>query len=179
MVEVKGDLWKTPCNWICVPTNGIVKADGEAVMGKGVALQCLQQIWNAPMVLGEKIQKHGNNVHEIGRFTRDTYVPKVDRTKHYEMGIVTVEVYSFPTKHDYRNPADLELIEQSCEQIASRYRVRVMDNKIVPDTVARPLIPKVVLPRVGCGLGQLDWETQVKPICEKHFIGDDWIIVYQ
>lgn len=177
MIEIQGDIWKTPCHWICVPTNGIVKANGEAVMGKGVALQTVKKIWNAPMVLGESIKKYGNKVHEIGRFTRENYVPKVDPEKNWNPGIVVVTVFAFPTKHNYKDKSDLKLIEKSCEQMAGLYKGRVSLNALQPENEARPLIPKVLLPAIGCGLGGLAWED-VKPICEKYFIGDDWIICH-
>ena len=40
MKEVKGDIWNfyNKGYWIVIPTNGTVKRNGEAVMGRGVAL---------------------------------------------------------------------------------------------------------------------------------------------
>jgi hypothetical protein len=37
-------------------------------------------------------------------------------------------------------------------------------------------IPKVVMPRVGCGLGQLDWDNQVKPLLEMYLDDRFWVV---
>ena len=34
----------------------------------------------------------------------------------------------------------------------------------------------IVLPRPGCGAGELDWETQVKPLCAEY---GDWLWVIE
>lgn len=59
-----------------------------------------------------------------------------------------------PTKDDWKKPAIPELVDQSLAQvvaIADKYALR-----------------SVAMPRPGCGLGGLDWETKVKPLCRKH-----------
>lgn len=178
MVEIEKDLWKIPCRWICIPTNGIVKDDGQAVMGAGAALESAQKFWEVPYRLGELLQKHGNKVHLLQTFTRSDYVPRVDTTKFYQMEQVVVSMYSFPTKHHFREKSDLALIEKSCEEIRKLYNVEVWKNKVLPDK--KPWIPTVVIPRAGCGCGGLDWETQVKLIFLKHFgDSDDFIICYK
>ena len=37
MKEIKSDIWKVKADWICVTTNGKIRADGRAVMGAGIA----------------------------------------------------------------------------------------------------------------------------------------------
>lgn len=64
------------------------------------------------------------------------------------------EVVAFPTKRDWRDPSDLGLIETSALELAI--------------TAAQFDWDSVVLPHVGCGLGGLDWETQVRPILARH-----------
>jgi len=39
MKELRGNLFHTPCDVICITTNGFVKRNGEAVMGRGCAVQ--------------------------------------------------------------------------------------------------------------------------------------------
>lgn len=69
-------------------------------------------------------------------------------------------VLSFPTKHNWwKQPADINLIRRSCEEL-----MEIMD----------PEWKRVLLPRPGCGAGQLKWED-VKPIIGE--ILDDRIIV--
>jgi len=69
---------------------------------------------------------------------------------------------SFPTKDDWRDDSNLGLIKQSSIELMQWLN----DN---------PHIKTVFLPRPGCGLGLLDWETQVKPAIEP--ILDDRVIV--
>lgn len=57
---------------------------------------------------------------------------------------------TFPTKHAPSDPSDIDLIQRSAVQLAE------MTNQLGWATV--------VLPRVGCGLGRLDWERDVRPV---------------
>jgi len=41
--EVDGNLWEIEADWRVITTNGFVKKDGRAVMGRGVARQALQR----------------------------------------------------------------------------------------------------------------------------------------
>lgn len=174
MVEVKADLWKYPCYWICIPTNGIVKESGEAVMGAGVAKQAVQKVWDAPFSLGDKIKKHGNIVQEIGKFTRDNYVPRAPENC-YQLDQVVVTLFAFPTKHHYKDPSDLKLVETSCQQLLLKYNTIVSMNRWQHP---RKYVPIICLPEVGCGLGGLDWEIQVQPICKKYFKSNDFVICH-
>lgn len=57
-------------------------------------------------------------------------------------------IVSFPVKHHWRQPADLALIERSCGELM--------------DLADRLSLRAILLPRPGCGNGQLDW-AQVGP----------------
>lgn len=57
---------------------------------------------------------------------------------------------TFPVKHNWFEKADLDLIAQSARKIASMAGLR---NKVI------------VVPRPGCGNGQLKWED-VRPVLE-------------
>lgn len=181
MIEINKDIFCIPCNWICILTNGIVKEDGSAVMGAGVALECAQKFWETPYRLGELLQKYGNKVHLLHQFTRDSYVPKVDTEKFYQMQSVAVSIYSFPTKHYFKDPSSALLIEESCKQILSKYKQKVFESKSAySGSSFGCIIPKVVIPRAGTGCGGLNWERDVKPIFLKYFGElDDFIICYK
>jgi len=70
---------------------------------------------------------------------------------------------SFPTKGHWMERANLNLIEESC--------------KVLVGIVSAFTEPKIVaLPRVGCGAGELTWET-VKPVLERYFTTDNFLIV--
>jgi hypothetical protein len=80
--------------------------------------------------------------------------------KYYEDRAYTVA--AFPVKHSWQDEkADLKLIEESCKDLAES----------LTDGLT------VALTRPGCGAGKRDWEKEVKPILEKHFKTDNFIIV--
>lgn len=63
----------------------------------------------------------------------------------------SAQILCFPTKHHWRDPSDLTLIKTGLLQtvdILSSYRTIV------------------AWPALGCGLGKLDWESQVRPLME-------------
>jgi len=63
---------------------------------------------------------------------------------------------SFPTKEHWKDPSILKLIEQSAEQLLGLTQAFNLTN--------------VLLPRPGCGAGQLSWDV-VRPML--HGILDD------
>jgi len=108
MQYVQGNLWdfRGPDTPVCVTTNGVIKKNGELVMGAGVALQAKQKFPEIPGVLGLAVKDWGNTV---------IYLPK-----HY--------VISFPTKNDWRNPSDLGLIKQSAHKLLNLTNARNFDH---------------------------------------------------
>lgn len=81
---------------VCVTTNGIVKKNGEAVMGAGIAKEANIR-YNVARELGNKLHKSGNHCYIIG---------KADKA-----------IVSFPTKNNWADDSSIELIEQSCHEI--------------------------------------------------------------
>lgn len=69
-----------------------------------------------------------------------------------------------PSKDKWYLKSNLSLIEQTLQQLVNL----VQDNRW----------PKVVIPKLGCGNGGLDWESQVKPLMEK-YLDDRFIVVYK
>jgi O-acetyl-ADP-ribose deacetylase (regulator of RNase III) len=63
-------------------------------------------------------------------------------------------VLNFPTKKHWRNPSRVEYIETGLCKLANSY--------------ADLGIHSIAFPPLGCGNGQLDFETQVKPLMEKY-----------
>jgi hypothetical protein len=98
MNETTGNIWdyQNGENYIAIPTNGVVKSNGENVMGRGLALQAKRRHPDVPEYLGDMITNYGGNIpHLVGN------------------GLV-----SFPVKHHWRDPADLALIEESARRIS-------------------------------------------------------------
>jgi hypothetical protein len=127
----------TPETAVCVTTNGKRKFNGEAVMGKGIALEA-NKIFHISKELGELLFIHGNIPFDLGPMT-------YRNTRGYKYRIIT-----FPTKHDWKNPSDINLIKSSAEKL-----VKICDNNH---------ITKCYLPPVGCGLGGLDFNKDVAPV---------------
>jgi O-acetyl-ADP-ribose deacetylase (regulator of RNase III) len=61
----------------------------------------------------------------------------------------------FPTKHHWRSPSDLALIERGLTAFATAAQNGEFRERGVVS---------FAFPQLGCGLGALDWETQVKPL---------------
>ena len=139
MKEIVADLWDLweAGAWIVVPTNGSIKKNGDAVMGAGVALQAKRRLPWLPGDIGTVIATYGNVVLVLG----------VDH------------IVTFPVKHDWKQGADLALIEASAKQLLHWF----MDANL--NYVERP--ETVFLPWVGCGNGGLD-TPDVLPVLKKY-----------
>ncbi len=145
------DLWDIHAQGytVCVTTNGVVNKYGENIMGGGTARDCADRYPDFPKWLGTKIETFGNNVFY--------HAPS--------------NIFTFPTKHHYRDPSSLELIEQSCVRLLEKIQIIPQHYKI-----GFPTDWKVFLPVPGTGLGGLT-EEEVFPILEKYFGGSSNIII--
>lgn len=142
MIDFHGDIWKYyayPTDIICLTTNGFVKNNGDAVMGRGNALEATRNIPGIAHLLGSYIKKNGN-------------VAGMMQTSPEEDG-----VFIFPVKHNWWERADLLLIVQSAIRLreyaigASDYifhlpRPGVGNGKRDWETEVKPILEKVGLP---------------------------------
>ena len=97
MREITGDLWTIKADARVIPTNGSVRRDGAAVMGRGVALQAKRRHPKLEEAIGAFISAYGNRVYFL--FFRDE------------------NLVTFPVKHRWQEKAKLKLIENSCQQL--------------------------------------------------------------
>ena len=135
MREIRGNLWDFKRdNALAVTTNGTVRRDGWAVMGRGCAREAADRYPGLQEVLGREIEEKGNHVFEF--FMLDG-----------------LTLFTFPVKHRWHEPADLDLIERSAREL-----VEIFDGRDRG-------MHSCVLPRPGCGNGMLEWEF-VKPRIE-------------
>ena len=118
---------------VCITTNGIVKQNGCAVMGKGIALQA-DNLFHVSGKLGQYLQTYGNRPFNLGVAT---------------LNGIPFYLFSFPTKHHWKEDSDITLICDSAQKI-----VEMCDKFNVQ---------KCYLPLVGCGCGNLNWDNTVKP----------------
>jgi len=130
MKNIAGNLWdyaNDPKYILCITTNGFVKKNGEAVMGRGCALEAAQRYPDFPRALGAVITIDGNKPSWF----------------YFGPDLGGREIITFPVKHNWWEKADLELIKNSTEWLnkeATTYKHNIF-----------------VLPKPGCGNGQLSW----------------------
>lgn len=181
MQEVTGDLFAVEgADAICITTNGFVKRDGAAVMGRGCAGQALKRWRGMDLLLGRRIMKEGNRVELL---TKTHYIS--GRTVIDTLGGISdvpYHILSFPTKRNlvtreellpyyagrtnlpyypsrdypgFMGQSDLGLIGDSASQL-----VKLTDEY---------KWESVIIPRPGCGAGGLDWVLDVRTILEPIF----------
>ena len=99
MKEIKGNLWDfhDKGEWIVITTNGTIKNNGDAVMGRGVANQAAKRYPSLPTLLGDRLRNQGNQL-----FVFD---------KH--------KIITLPVKHHWHEIASLLLIKESIRQLAT------------------------------------------------------------
>ena len=112
ITELRKDIWSPDFDsyWRCITTNGVVAANGEAVMGAGVALEAATQYPWLKKRLGEALRKQ-------------LCVQLVPEAR----------LIIFPVKHDWRQKASLTLIGQSCEALR-----KVIDGTGMKIVLPRP-----------------------------------------
>jgi len=107
MIEVTGNLWSYDAGlkpWDIarvITTNGTVKNNGEAVMGRGCAREAADMWPRLPGYLGKRLARFGNHVFDLGTWDQVDYL------------------LSFPVKYHWRDAADLDLIGRSAYQLAT------------------------------------------------------------
>ncbi len=139
MVEIRGNLWTFHMegDWVAITTNGDVRGDGHAVMGRGVAWEATVRFPKIAYHLGKLLKREGNFVHCFN----------------------TLQLFTFPVKHHWKERADLELILDSAQQL-----VDYVDDKC---------IDQVYMVRPGCGNGKLDWsfvKPRIEPLLDDRFV---------
>ena len=135
---------------ICVTTNGMIKNNGHAIMGAGVAKDFATRYPHLPQLLGTYLTQYENRVFYLGTVEMENPSTKEK---------CQVGMFSFPTKHDWRNNSDINLIKTSCKQL------KEVTQKFGFDTV--------LLPAPGVTNGKLSYDKVVRPaiasLLDEHF----------
>lgn len=144
---------------VAVTTNGILRMNGYAVMGAGIAkyakehlhianltmlksitgMEFLEENNTIDYVLGKMLKLHGNHAFYLGLW--------YDDVTDFTCGIVTM-----PTKWDWREDSDVDLIARSADEMMTAKLVNNLTN--------------VYLPAPGCSNGKLSF-SDVKPVISK------------
>jgi len=167
MLDSKESLWYFLGNSdaVCITTNGYVKKDGTAVMGKGIALQAVEQWPEVSRILGDLIRRKGNRVHilegipnylEKAKLVSFPVKPKsiVYNGENLAKSINWGKFKIGQSLPGWMAKGDIRLIEKSCKQLL--------------ELTDKNKWEKVVLPKPGCGAGELTWNV-VEEILEEYF----------
>ncbi len=129
MIEEFGNFWEIQGDARCITTNGALRTNGDAVMGKGLALEAKKKYPRIEATLGRLIQKYGNHVYYLGH------------------GLI-----SFPTKHHWMDEtSDITLIKRSALELVSLLRGDV--------PLKSKANRRILMTRPGCGNGNLEWSN--------------------
>lgn len=162
MIEVFGNIWNHIDEYdaIVITTNGSVKKNGEAVMGRGIALEAKERYPWLARKLGDSLTRYGNRVFAYDIEPSWSRVHPFDE-KSYDYDFT---LYTLPVKPavgpngepGWKAKADINLIEESIKAL-----VKAIDHYSYKEGY------KIVLPRPGCGNGGLKWEN-VRPVIEPY-----------
>ncbi len=151
LIKRDADLWDfhEEGNWIVVTTNTVVKKNGEAVMGAGIAGDAASRFPDLPKLYGKFLL-----------------------SSHEKSGVALVpaiRLILFPTKYDWKDDSNLDLIKKNAGSLVDR----VAESKALTNAP----IMHVYLPPPGCGLGRRKWE-EVEPIISP-ILDDNFTVVFR
>lgn len=146
---------------LCITTNSVVNTQGLAVMGAGTAGEIARRFPKIKTVLGQTLKERGNVPSIIG------YVDCVGQyfipSQYSQIIGKPFAIWSFPTKTDFKNRSDLDLIAQSA---------KIIQEEAVARNYKRVLLP---FPGIGIATGQLDKST-VREVINK-ILNDRFVVV--
>lgn len=136
-----GDIFKDSANILVNPVNT------QGVMGAGLARKF--KLKYPEMYRAYKDMCDSGELHKYGNV-------------HLWAGQSYPFILNFPTKNNWRDPSTLELIEEGLKTTVKylNFWTRRFSTNNAPRSIA--------FPKLGSGLGKLDWETDVKPLMEKY-----------
>lgn len=161
MKEITGNLFDQKwADAICITTNGFVKRNGEAVMGRGCASAAKKKFPNIASELGKNLMTVGNlptliiSTSDYGVFSfpvkKESALCKSNKSN-----VVAHMKESFLSQQSvpgWALKAEKELIVHSAEGMM--------------EWADKLNLKSIVIPRPGCGAGELAWED-VGPMLSK------------
>jgi hypothetical protein len=126
--------------WLLVPINRIIKADGDLVMGAGLAKVVADNWPNVPRSFALQLRA----------YPRQMPFCNVPFDRH---GTRSVQLVGFPTKKHWSDDSSLTLIASGLH----RLRTLMLGDDDVQT---------VLMPHLGCGHGGLSWYADVLPVVE-------------
>lgn len=149
--EIKADAWSIPgTDAVCITTNGFISRQGRAAVGLGVAKTASERYPGINLTMAAQLKQHGHITQIIHQPPGEPYLVsfpvKPDavindghnilsfKRRDYQIGALVPGFYA---------KAQLAMIERSAAELVS------LTNKMGWQ--------QVVLPRPGCGAGELSW----------------------
>lgn len=157
MREARGNLLTMDGDALIITTNGFVKANGEAVMGRGIAKLVADAIPSFAYELGTLIRLGGNKVHHV--------------MNHNKMALVTAPVKPARVIYDGTNVVAHAAYQFHPGDSVPGFWAKAIPERIVAtchDLVGLANVmgwQTILCPRFGCGAGELNWED-IKPMIE-------------
>lgn len=151
MISVKqatGDIWALHAQgyYVVIPTNMYVTAEGQAVMGRGLALQASEKWPKAPLWYAFHLIEHVRRT-PYGKIVKpDDINPRDLLAVNHEWRAVFL-----PVKFHWQEQASVPLIKAALENLRLCMQKPILESA------------KLAIPRLGCGNGALEWEKDVKP----------------
>lgn len=141
MQEVWGDIWEyyEQGAWVIITTNASLTKSGQAVMGRGVALQAAERCPTLRSRLGAFLRT-------IDRSAEAETIPCV--------AFEDLRLICLPVKWNFYDDAEIELVESG-----ARHCMQLLDELG---------IATIYSVKPGCGSGHLDW-TLVQAVLEPIF----------
>lgn len=132
-----------PGEAVCVTTNGEIKANGRAVMGRGCAEYVAKTFPGTADRLAALLKQYGNRAFNLGSY-------------HHNGN--SIRIISFPTKNKWRDNSSLPLIRSSAEQLVG-----------IADKFG---LQRIYVPIPGCTNGKLVWSRvkQELSVLDERFV---------
>ena len=171
---IQKDIWSElgKADAICITSNGFVKKDDKAVMGRGIALEARNKFKGIDLWLGRAIKRNGNIVN---------FLQKEGKTW----------IISFPVKRDfliYDYPVEDKLVKHMKgkfrpDQIVPGWALKAeltdiaLSAQLLKYTIDNHEWKSVYMTQPGCHNGELNW-SDVEPILDK-YLDERVTVVYK
>lgn len=137
IVYKTGNIFDSNCEALVNPVNCV------GAMGAGLALQFKKYDFYYYLTYSDYCNSHKMHLGEVGVYDyNDMLEKKPDKI-----------IISFPTKYHFRDKSRIEDIESGLLSLR--------------DAIIRFKIQSIAIPKIGCGLGGLNW-SDVKPLIEAY-----------
>lgn len=151
-IEIARDGWELHAagEWLVIPTNLFVKNNRANVMGAGIAKQARRRFADLEAAYGARLLRKVRPSRAPGEPVESGDIEAAGRIV---VAFGGHKLVCAPVKFNWWMSADLALIERSLTELV--------------DLAAAYPDMRLALPRLGCGNGGRDWDSEVRPLVER------------